>query len=256
MKVVILAGGYGTRISEETDIKPKPMVEIGGRPILWHIMKYYSSFGFKDFVVCLGYKGYLIKEYFYNYYLHQANVTVDLKSNVKLIHNTNSEDWKVTLVDTGKETLTAGRIKRIKDYLDDETFMLTYGDGLSDVDISKLIESHQSSSALVTVTATKPQGRFGIMQIDDNSVVKSFFEKRVSDSGWINGGYFVCEPEIFDYIEDDYQMWEDAPLTKICSETKLNAYKHDGFWHAMDTIKDKIDLNKLWDSGKAPWKVN
>jgi glucose-1-phosphate cytidylyltransferase len=256
MKVVILAGGYGTRISEETDIKPKPMVEIGGKPIIWHIMKYYSSFGIKDFVICLGYKGYIIKEYFYNYYLHHSNVTVDLRSNVKLIHDTSTEDWKVTLVDTGKETLTAGRIKKIKEYIDNETFMLTYGDGLSNVDINKLLGSHKASKALVTVTAAKPQGRFGIMQISDNSFVKSFHEKRISDTGWVNGGYFVCEPGVFDYIDGDHQMWEQEPLTRICEEAKLNAYKHDGFWHPMDTIKDKLDLNNLWDSGNAPWKVN
>ena len=255
MKVVILAGGYGTRISEETDVKPKPMVEIGGKPILWHIMKYYASFGFKEFVVCLGYKGYIIKEYFYNYYLHNSNVTVDLKSNVKMIHSTDTEDWKVTLVETGKETLTGGRIKRIKNFVDDEPFMLTYGDSLSNVNITKLLEQHKKSDALVTVTAAKPQGRFGIMQIDEDSRVEQFHEKRHSDSSWINGGYFVCEPGVFDHIEGDNVMWEHQPLESFLAEGKLHAYQHDGFWAPMDTIKDKLDLNSLWESGNAPWKV-
>jgi glucose-1-phosphate cytidylyltransferase len=255
MKVVILAGGYGTRLSEDSEPKPKPMVEIGDKPILWHIMKYYSCFGFNDFIVCLGYKGYVIKEYFVNYYLHQSNIRIDLSKNSIQTLNTNSEPWKITLVDTGLHTMTGGRIKKIREYLNDDKFLLTYGDGLSDLNLNELIEAHNKYKALVTVTAARPKGRFGVLDIDDKQVVTSFREKNLSDSGWINGGFFVCEQGIFDYLEDDETVWERKPLENMSGEGKLFAFKHEGFWSPMDTPKDRRDLNQTWMEGKAPWKI-
>lgn len=254
MKVVILAGGYGTRISEETDTRPKPMVEIGGKPILWHIMKYYSTFGYKDFVLCLGYKGYLIKEYFVNYYLHQSDITINLADNSQEIHSNSSEDWKVSLVDTGLHTMTGGRIKRIQKHICNERFMLTYGDGLSDVNLDALLEAHKKTKTTVTVTATRPKGRFGIMHLSNNDYVEQFHEKRPDDTGWVNGGFFVCEPEIFDYLENDQTILEKDPLTRLVSDRQLYAYKHNGFWQPMDTLKDNTDLNQIWQRGSAPWK--
>jgi len=255
MKVVILAGGLGTRLAEETSIKPKPMVEIGGMPILWHIMKIYSKYGFNDFIVCLGYKGYTIKEFFYNYYMHQSDITVDLKDNSITIHNNFSEPWKVTLVDTGFNTLTGGRLKRIKQYLNDETFMFTYGDGLSNIDITKLLENHINSKKWCTVTAVQPAGRFGVLNIDERNNVQSFLEKPKGDDSWINGGFFVCEPDIYNFIDDDLTIWERQPMEKIASLNKMNAYKHYDFWKPMDTLRDKQELEELWQTGKAKWKI-
>lgn len=256
MKVVILAGGLGTRLSEETDIRPKPMVEIGGRPILWHIMKLYSHFGYNEFVVCLGYKGYLIKEYFVNYFLHQADVTIDLSNNETKIHESFSEDWKITLVDTGVNSMTGGRIKRIKKFVSDEPFMLTYGDGVANVDIKKLLEYHKQNKKSVTVTAVQPTGRFGMLAMDDSNQIHSFVEKPKGDgNNWINGGFFVCEPDVFDYIEGDSTIWEREPLETLAKEGNLIAYKHSGFWKPMDTLKDKNDLNEMWNSGNAEWKL-
>lgn len=252
MKTVILGGGLGTRLSEETAVRPKPMVEIGGMPILWHIMKIYSYYGFNDFVVCLGYKGHMVKEWFANYFLHQSEVTIDLKSNKIQVHNSKSEDWKVTLVDTGIETQTGGRIKKIKDHIDG-TFMLTYGDGVSDVDIGKLVEFHKKHGKAATITAVQPPGRFGVLSIE-GEIVKSFMEKPPGDGVWINGGFFVLEPGIFDYIEGDMTAWEKAPLERLANKRELMAYKHTGFWQPMDKLKDKNDLEALWNSGKAPWK--
>lgn len=255
MKVAILAGGFGTRLSEETDIKPKPMVDIGGKPILWHIMKIYSKYGFNDFVILLGYKGYYVKEYFANYFLHQSDVTIDIKNNKMEIHNTNSEPWKITLVDTGLETMTGGRVLRAKKYLDQSTFMLTYGDGVSDVDISKLIEFHKENRKVLTVTSVQPEGRFGTLNIEGN-IIKEFIEKPKGDGGWINGGFFVCEPEIFSYIkEGDQTIFERSPMENLAKEHQMAAFKHTGYWKPMDTLRDKHQLSSLWDSGKAPWKV-
>jgi glucose-1-phosphate cytidylyltransferase len=255
MKTVILAGGLGTRISEETDTRPKPMVEIGGRPILWHIMKIYAHYGFNEFIICLGYKGYFIKEYFANYFLHQSDVTIDLADNKMEIHKSNSENWKITLIDTGKDTMTGGRIKRIQPYVNDQSFMLTYGDGVSDVNISKLVRSHKDSGKLATVTAVQLSGRFGALGIKNNSDVESFFEKPKGDGVWISGGFFVCEPGIFSFIKGDDTIWEREPLENLARENKLNAFKHKGFWKPMDTLKDKQDLNEYWQSGDAKWKV-
>lgn len=256
MKVVILAGGLGTRLSEETDIRPKPMVEIGGMPIIWHIMKIYSHYGFNEFVVCLGYKGYVIKEYFTNLFLHQSDVTIDVKNNKMEVHNTSSENWKITLVETGANTLTGGRIKRIQKYIGNERFMLTYGDGVSNVDISALISFHELQKKYCTVTAVQPSGRFGVLQVNENDLVESFHEKRPEDTGWINGGYFVCEPEIFDFIkQDDETIWEREPLENLAKEKQLVAFKHRCFWRPMDSLKDKMDLNDLWNTGKAEWKI-
>ncbi len=255
MKVVILAGGFGTRLSEETVLKPKPMVEIGDKPILWHIMKIYSHFGYNDFIICLGYKGYFIKEYFANYFLHQSDVTFDLSNNSMDIHNSKTEPWKVTLVDTGLETTTAGRIKNIKKYTNDETFMLTYGDGVSDVDISKLVDFHRKNKKFATVTAVQPSGRFGALEFGNNeNLVTSFKEKPKGDNSWINGGFFVLEPEVFKYI-DEKEMWEKKPLEKIAEDTQLAAYKHIGFWKPMDTLRDKNELEELWSNNKADWKL-
>jgi glucose-1-phosphate cytidylyltransferase len=255
MKTVILAGGLGTRISEETDTRPKPMVEIGGRPILWHIMKIYAHYGFNEFIICLGYKGYFIKEYFANYFLHQSDVTIDLADNKMEIHKSNSENWKITLIDTGKDTMTGGRIKRIEPYVNNRPFMLTYGDGVSDVNISKLVQSHKDSGKLATVTAVQLSGRFGALGIKNNSDVESFFEKPKGDGVWISGGFFVCEPGIFSFIKGDDTIWEREPLENLAKENKLNAFKHKGFWKPMDTLKDKQDLNESWQSGDAKWKV-
>ncbi|MHB8261236.1 MAG: glucose-1-phosphate cytidylyltransferase [Bacteroidia bacterium] len=255
MKVVILAGGLGTRISEETDLRPKPMVEIGGMPILWHIMKIYSYYGFNEFIICLGYKGYMVKEYFANFFLHHADVTFDLSKNEMQIHKSNSENWKITLVDTGKDTLTGGRVKRIQSYVNNETFMLTYGDGVSNVNISNLIETHRKNNKYVTVTAIQPSGKFGALNIGMNNEVHSFFEKPKGDGSWINGGFFVCQPQLFNYLTDDSCVLEQSPLENLAKDNQLIAYKHDGFWKPMDTLKDKQDLNEFWNNGKAEWKV-
>jgi glucose-1-phosphate cytidylyltransferase len=255
MKVVILAGGLGTRLSEETVVKPKPMVEIGGRPILWHIMKIYSSYGFNDFIICLGYKGYMIKEYFSNYFLHMSDVTFDMENNSMEIHQKHVEPWKVTLVDTGQETSTGGRIKRVREYVDGQTFMVTYGDGIADVDICELIEYHQKNQRLATLTAVQPPGRFGLADINTNNEVQSFNEKPVGDGNWINGGFFVLQPQVFDYIDGDHIIWEREPMETLAAEKQLIAYKHYGFWRPMDTLRDKILLEGLWNSKKAPWKV-
>jgi len=254
MKVVILAGGLGTRISEETDIRPKPMVEIGGKPILWHIMKIYAEQGFNEFVVCLGYKGYVIKEYFANLFLHQSDITIDLSNNHIEVHNSESENWKITLVDTGRDTMTGGRIKRIQKYIGNDRFMLTYGDGLSDINLKALIDFHHSHGKLATVTSVKPDGRFGVLSIDDQNTVLSFNEKNIEDVAWINGGFFVCEPEVFDLIHGDNTIWEREPLENLANSGNLISFKHGGFWKPMDSLKDKNDLNILWDSNNAPWK--
>lgn len=256
MKVVILAGGYGTRLSEETAVRPKPMVEIGEKPILWHIMKIYSSYGLNEFVICCGYKGYMIKEYFANYYLHESDMTFDLKDNKMEIHQNGVESWKVTLIDTGNGTMTGGRIKRVKEFLGDETFCLTYGDGVTNLDIRKSIQFHQNHDALVTLTAVQQPGRFGTFNLKSQEVtISSFSEKPREDDAWINGGFFIVEPEALDYIEDDQTVWEKKPLESIADDGKLNAYKHDGFWQPMDTLRDKNVLEDLWLSGKQPWKT-
>lgn len=255
MKVVILAGGYGTRIAEETDTRPKPMVEIGGKPIIWHIMKIYSQFGFNEFIICLGYKGFFIKEYFANYFLHQSDLTIDLSDNSRQVHNNASENWKITLVDTGLTTMTGGRIKKIQKYVGKEPFLLTYGDGLSNVNISELVKNHNNSGRKCTVTGIRPQGRFGLMKIGQNNEIISFAEKKDEDNSLINGGYFVCEPEIFDYIDGDNAIWEKEPLEKLARDGELNLNFHDGFWKPMDSLKDKMDLNDMWVNNCAEWKI-
>jgi len=256
MKVVILAGGLGTRLAEETGIKPKPMVEIGGKPILWHIMKIYSAHGFNDFIICCGYKGNIIKEYFANYFLQTSDVCFDLKGNKMTILQNNVEPWKVTLVDTGEKTLTGGRIKRIANFLGNETFCLTYGDGLSDVNITELIKFHEKENTLATLTAVQPPGRFGVIDLHKGQTkITSFSEKDKSDGAWINGGFFVLNPKVVDYIENDLTTWEQEPLKKLAGEGNLSAYKHTGFWQPMDTLRDKMYLEELWASGKAPWKI-
>lgn len=255
MKVVILAGGLGTRLSEETVVKPKPMVEIGGKPILWHILKIYSFYGFNDFVICLGYKGYMIKEYFSNYFMHMSDITFDMENNQMEIHQKYVEPWRITLIDTGQETMTGGRIKRIRDYVDDQTFLLTYGDGIADVDVSALLEYHQKNRRLATLTAVQPPGRFGLANINANNEVISFVEKPVGDGNWINGGFFVLEPQIFDYIDGDQTIWEREPLESLAAQNQLMAYKHYGFWRPMDTLRDKNLLESLWNSNEAPWKI-
>jgi glucose-1-phosphate cytidylyltransferase len=255
MKVVILAGGLGTRLSEETAVRPKPMVEIGGMPIIWHIMKQYSNYGFNDFVICLGYKGYIIKEYFANYFIHMSDVTVDLKNNKVEVHSNHAEPWKVTMVDTGNETMTGGRLRRVKDYVDDGTFMMTYGDGVSNIDINKLVSFHKSKKTKATLTAVKPTGKWGQLDINSGDIIESFVEKPKGDGGYINGGFFVLEPDVFDYISDDTTIWERAPLENLAKEGELAAYRFDGFWYAMDTLRDKTYLENQWASGKAPWKV-
>jgi glucose-1-phosphate cytidylyltransferase len=255
MKVVILAGGYGTRLSEETDLKPKPMVEVGGKPILWHVMKIYSFYGFQEFIVCLGYKGYIIKEYFANYFLHQSDLTINLGENSIKWHNSFAEPWKISLKDTGKNTMTGGRILNVRDYINEETFLLTYGDGVSNVNINELVNFHKSHGKLCTVTSVQPSGRFGALNLDDFNNVKSFQEKPKGDSAWINAGFFVCEPGIFDYIEDEGTIWEKDPLENLAKNGQLVAYKHHGFWRPMDTLKDKMDLENLWTTGEAEWKM-
>lgn len=255
MKVVILAGGRGTRLSEETTNIPKPMVDIGGKPMLWHIMKIYSYYGFNDFIICLGYKGYTIKEYFANYFLHSADLTLDLGTNDMKIHGSKAEPWKVTLIDTGLETMTGGRIKRIEKYVEGKTFLLTYGDGIGNVDIGKLVEFHNKQNKYATVTAVQLEGRFGALNIEKSDKVSSFLEKPQGDGSWINGGFFVLEPEIFKYIKNDSIMWERDPLEKLAKDNQLNAYKHNGFWKCMDTLRDKVELEQLWNTGDAPWKL-
>lgn len=254
MKAVILAGGLGTRLSEETVVKPKPMVEIGGKTILWHIMKIYSSHGINDFVICLGYKGYLIKEFFANYFLHVSDVTFDLKNNKVEIHQNNSEPWKVTLVETGEETMTGGRLKRVAEYLGDEDFCFTYGDGVSTVNISKLISFHREQGRLATVTAVQPPGRFGVLDFNENKV-QGFKEKPQGDGAWINGGFFVLSPKVIQYIENEKTVWEQEPMNKLASIGQLSAFIHDGFWQPMDTLRDKTLLEELWNKNKAPWKI-
>ena len=255
MKAVILAGGRGTRISEETDLKPKPMVEIGGMPILWHIMKIYSFYGINDFLVCCGYRGYLIKEYFQNYFLHRSDVTFNLKDNSMEAHENYSEPWKVTCVDTGQDTMTGGRLKKVAKYLQDEdSFCMTYGDGLSDVNISKLVEYHNQNNLLATLTATTAPSRFGVLEVSEG-LVNSFIEKPTSDQNKINGGFFVLSSKVLDYIEGDTTVWEREPLELLAKQGQLAAYEHKGFWHPMDTLRDKNLLQSLWQSGKAPWKV-
>ncbi len=255
MKAVILAGGLGTRISEETHLKPKPMIEIGGKPILWHIMKSYSAHGINDFIVCLGYKGYVIKEYFANYYLHMSNVTFDMSENSMIVHENTVEPWKVTLVDTGDETMTGGRLKRVASYLDDnENFCFTYGDGVTDVDISKVIDFHERQGSLATVTAVQPPGRFGALDVKGNKI-QSFEEKPQGDGTWINGGYFVLSPQVLNKIDGDDTVWEQYPLQSLAKEGQLSAYSHSGFWRPMDTLRDKNALESLWSTGHAPWKV-
>jgi len=256
MKVVLLAGGLGTRLSEETVLKPKPMVEIGGMPILWHIMKIYSSHGFNDFVICLGYKGYVIKEFFSNYFLHKSDVTIDMASNSVQVHDSQAEPWKITLVDTGNDSMTGGRIKRIQKHVGNDTFMLTYGDGVGTIDIKKLVEAHKEAGKYCTVTSVQPSGRFGALNIREDQSVHSFMEKPKGDGAWINGGYFVCEPEIFNYLDgDDSTVWEQNPMEQLALDGQMMAYKHKGFWRPMDTLKDKHDLNAMWDSNDAPWKI-
>jgi glucose-1-phosphate cytidylyltransferase len=255
MKVVILAGGFGTRLSEETDIKPKPMVEIGGRPILWHIMKMYSSYGYNEFVILLGYKGYVIKEYFSNYFLHQSSVTIDLSNNKMEIHQNECEPWKVTLLETGLDTMTGGRIKQAQKYIGNSPFLLTYGDGVSNVDISRLVSFHKSHGKSITMTAVQPEGRYGALKIESDNKISRFLEKPRGDGSWINGGFFVCEASIIDYIHDNSTVFEEDPLSKLAEEHELVAYKHEGFWKCMDTLRDKVSLSDLWSQGCAPWKT-
>jgi len=254
MKAVILAGGFGTRISEESHLRPKPLIEIGGKPILWHIMKIFSAHGVRDFVVCCGYKGYLIKEYFANYFLHMADATIDVCRNDVNIHYTHAEPWKVTLVDTGPDTATGGRLLRVREYVDNDRFCLTYGDGVSDVDIKKLLAFHERNGCYATLTAVQPAARFGALDFDGDHVAK-FVEKPKGDGGWINGGYFVLEPEIFKYLSSDQDSWEQAPLRQLAEDRQLVAYRHHEFWAAMDTMRDKVHLEELWASSQAPWKV-
>nr|WP_321356770.1 glucose-1-phosphate cytidylyltransferase [uncultured Draconibacterium sp.] len=255
MKVLILAGGLGSRLSEETDIKPKPMVEIGGKPILWHIMKIYSHYGFNDFIILLGYKGYVIKEYFANYYMHQSDVTFDMESNRMIILNNQSEPWKVTLIDTGLDTMTGGRIKRVSEYIKNERFMLTYGDGVSDIDIHKLLEYHDYNNKLITMTSVQPEGRWGSLVLNENNEVTKFQEKLSGDGQWINAGFFVCEPEVLNYIEGDSTVFERAPLENLAFDKELVAYKHQDFWVPMDTARDKRHLERLIEADNAPWMI-
>ena len=255
MKTVILAGGLGTRLSEETDLRPKPMVEIGGKPILWHIMKIYSHYGYNDFIICCGYKSYFIKDYFYHYYMHSSDITVDLTSNKITYHNSTSEPWKITLVDTGLDTMTGGRIKRVQKYIGNEPFMLTYGDGVGNINIPELINFHKQNKKTVTLTAVLPDGKFGALQLNNSDDITEFREKPAGDGSWINGGFFVCEPKVFDYItKGDSTIFEREPLEKLAADKQLKAYKHTGFWKPMDTLKQKIELNGLWNSDNPPWK--
>lgn len=255
MKVLILAGGFGTRLSEETDIKPKPLVEIGGKPILWHIMKLYSAQGYNEFVILLGYKGYLIKEFFANYYLHQSDLTIDLATNDRTYHMNQAEPWKVTLLDTGTNSMTGGRIKRAKEFIGNEPFMLTYGDGVSNVDFKALINFHKIHGKKITMTSIQPEGRFGIIETNEHDRVNQFKEKPQEAEGWINGGFFVCEPQVLDYIQGDQTIFERAPLENLAKEGELYTYRHHGFWKCMDTLRDKIQLEEMWASDKAVWKL-
>ncbi|MES9958682.1 MAG: glucose-1-phosphate cytidylyltransferase [Sedimenticola sp.] len=252
---MILAGGYGSRLSEETMDRPKPMVEIGGRPILWHIMKTFSLYGYNEFVLCLGYKGHMIKEYFSNYFLHLSDITVDLSDNTISYHRSNAEPWQVTMVDTGIDTMTGGRIKRVERFLDGERFMMTYGDGLINMDLNSLVSAHVDSGKRATVTAVQPRGRFGALTIGEENTVDSFLEKPKGDGDWINGGFFVLEPEVLDYIDSDASVWEQAPLENLAAEGELNAYRHTGFWMPMDTLRDKRELDEMCRSGNAPWMI-
>ncbi len=254
MKAVILAGGLGTRLSEETQIKPKPMAEVGGKPILWHILKIYSSYGINDFIICLGYKGYVIKEYFANYFLHTSNVTFDMVNNRMEVHQNNAEPWKVTLVDTGEKTMTGGRLKRVREFLGDEDFCFTYGDGVANVNVGELVKFHRQQGRLATVTAVQPPGRYGALDMDGHAV-RGFLEKPQGEGGWINGGFFVLSPKVLDLIADDTTSWEVGPMQKLAAEGNMVAYEHGGFWQPMDTLREKIYLDELWTTGKAPWKV-
>lgn len=254
-KVLILAGGLGTRISEETVVKPKPMVEIGGKPILWHIMKMYSQHGFNDFVILLGYKGYYVKEYFMNYFLHQNDLKIDLKNNSVEYINNAAEDWKITLIDTGEHSMTGGRIKRAKQHIGNETFLLTYGDGVADVDIKKTYQFHKSHGKMLTVTAVQPEARYGVLDFTSETDVNGFLEKPIGEGGWINGGFFVCEPQVIDFIAEDSTIWEREPMEAIANAKQMKAYRHQGFWQCMDTLRDKTKLQELWESSKAPWKI-
>ena len=254
MKVVILAGGLGTRISEETNLKPKPMIEIGGKPILWHIMKIYSYYGINEFIICCGYKGYLIKEYFANYFLHSSDMTIDLVENETIIHSNSSEPWRVTLVDTGNDTMTGGRLKRVKNYLDKEDFCFTYGDGLSDINIRDLINFHNSHKKLATTTAVLPPGRFGSLELEEDKIL-SFKEKPDGDGSWINGGFFVLSPKVIDYIDNDQTIWERDPMERIASNNQMRAFFHKNFWQPMDTLRDKNNLEELWRTNSAPWRL-
>lgn len=256
MKAVILAGGLGTRLSEETAIRPKPMVEIGGQPILWHIMKTYSAHGINDFIICCGYKGYVIKEYFANYFLRMSDVTFDMRFNQMSIHSGNAEPWRVTLVDTGEKTMTGGRLKRVREHIGNEAFCFTYGDGVSNINISELVEFHKQQDSLATLTAVQPPGRFGAIALSQGQTkIEQFHEKPEGDGAWINGGYFVLEPEVIDYIFDDATVWEQEPLQKLAHDGELAAFRHDGFWQPMDTLRDKNFLEGLWQNGEAPWKI-
>ncbi len=254
MKVVILAGGLGTRISEETNLKPKPMIEIGGKPILWHIMKIYSYYGLNEFIICCGYKGYLIKEYFANYFLHSSDMTIDLVENETIIHSNSSEPWRVTLVDTGNDTMTGGRLKRVKNYLDKEDFCFTYGDGLSDINIRDLINFHKSHKKFATTTAVLPPGRFGSLELEEDKIL-SFKEKPDGDGSWINGGFFVLSPKVIDYIDNDQTIWERDPMERIASNNQMRAFFHKNFWQPMDTLRDKNNLEELWRTNSAPWRL-
>lgn len=255
MKAVILAGGLGARISEETQLKPKPMVEIGGKPILWHVMKIYSAHGINDFIICCGYKGYVIKEYFANYFLHVSDITFDMQKNKMEVHVNGTEPWRVTLVDTGEKSGTGGRLKRVQSYLGDEDFCFTYGDGLSNVNIGEVIAFHKKQKVLATLTAVQMPGRYGALNLDNNDKVSSFQEKPRGDTGWINGGFFVLSPKVTDYIDGDLTFWEREPMERLASQGQLAAYLHHGFWHPMDTLKDRMDLEAMWSSGAVPWKV-
>lgn len=256
MKVVILCGGRGTRISEETHSIPKPMVEVGGKPILWHIMKIYSHYGFNEFILCLGYLGYVIKEYFSHYFLHMSDMTIDMEKNKTIIHNTSSEPWKITLIDTGIETMTGGRLKRIEKYIGNETFMATYGDGVGDINLKELLKFHSKNKKLATLSVVQTAGRFGVVDINAKDKVKSFLEKPKGEGAWINSGFFVLEPGIFKFLtHGDATVWERDSLESLAQKKQLTAYKHRGLWHCMDTLRDKMELEKLWETGKAPWKV-
>jgi glucose-1-phosphate cytidylyltransferase len=256
MKAIILAGGLGTRFAEETDIKPKPMIEIGGKPILWHIMKIYSAHGINDFIICAGYKGDIIKEYFSKYFLHQSDITFQLKNNNMTVHQNNAEPWSVSIINTGENTMTGGRLKRVKEYIkNEETFCFTYGDGLSDINISALIKFHKSHGKQATLTATRPSGRYGALKFGPKETVESFKEKPDGDGSWINGGFFVLSPKVIDLIKDDQTSWEEEPLSNLAKNNQLRAFKHNGFWQPMDTLREKIRLNNLWNKGDAPWKI-